>query len=104
MPKNKAPKHIKGIRFSYGLRICPEPVNWGGLSGCTYSEGVSWGKMKLDGNFSEVLQDATVVWPWILKAVIQRLEKRGIKKIKKNFKLTEQLEKVAKLTGKYKMG
>ena len=31
-------------RFSYGVRICPEPVHWGGLSGCTYSEGVSWGK------------------------------------------------------------
>ncbi len=31
-------------RFHYGVRICPEPVNWGGLSGCTYSEAVSWGK------------------------------------------------------------
>ena len=31
-------------RFRYGVRICPEPVHWGGLSGCTYSEGVSWGK------------------------------------------------------------
>ena len=31
-------------RFQYGIRICPEPVHWGGLSGCTYSEGVSWGK------------------------------------------------------------
>ena len=32
------------VRFHYGVRICPEPVHWGGLSGCTYSEGVSWGK------------------------------------------------------------
>ena len=31
-------------RFRYGVRICPEPVHWGGLSGCTYTEGVSWGK------------------------------------------------------------
>ncbi len=31
-------------RFQYGVRICPEPVHWGGLSGCTYQEGVSWGK------------------------------------------------------------
>src|SRR5690606_28164547 len=28
-------------RFQYGVRICPEPAYWGGLSGCTYSEGVS---------------------------------------------------------------
>ena len=31
-------------RYTYGVRICPEPAHWGGLSGCTYSEGVSWGK------------------------------------------------------------
>nr|MDJ0522172.1 deoxyhypusine synthase family protein [Planctomycetota bacterium] len=31
-------------RFQYGVRLCPEPVHWGGLSGCTYREGVSWGK------------------------------------------------------------
>ncbi|MDH5306189.1 MAG: deoxyhypusine synthase family protein, partial [Myxococcales bacterium] len=31
-------------RYKYAVRICPEPVHWGGLSGCTYSEGVSWGK------------------------------------------------------------
>ncbi len=103
MPKGKAPKHMKGIQFSYGLRICPEPANWGGLGGCTYSEGISWGKMNPVGNFSEVLEDATVVWPWILKAVIQRLEKHGIKQIEKNFNLTKQLEIVAKLTRKYKL-
>ena len=34
-------------RFRYGVRICPEPAFWGGLSGCTYSEGISWGKFKI---------------------------------------------------------
>ena len=24
-------------RFRYGVRVCPEPVHWGGLSGCTYT-------------------------------------------------------------------
>ena len=66
-------------RFHYGLRICPEPVHWGGLSGCTYSEGVSWGKFvpaEEGGKFSEVLADATIAWPIILKAVIERMEKK----------------------------
>jgi len=79
---------IKGKQFKYGLRICPEPVSWGGLSGCTYSEGVSWGKFLSEGKggvHTEVSEDATVVWPIILQATIQRLEKMGIKKIKKNF-------------------
>lgn len=103
MPKGKAPKHIKGIQFSYGLRICPEPVQWGGLSGCPYSEGVSWGKMDAKGSFTEVPIDATVVWPWILKATIQRLEKEGIKKIKKDFNLNRQLKEVDRLMEKYNL-
>ncbi len=31
-------------RYKYAVRICPEPEHWGGLSGCSYTEGVSWGK------------------------------------------------------------
>ena len=69
----------KWIRYQYGVRICPEPVHWGGLSGCTYSEGVSWGKVvppEEGGKFAEVLSDATIAWPIILKAVIERMKKR----------------------------
>jgi len=66
----------KLARFRYGVRICPEPVHWGGLSGCTYSEGVSWGKFVPEaegGRYAEVLCDATIAWPVLLKAVIERL-------------------------------
>lgn len=69
----------KLIRYQYGVRICPEPVHWGGLSGCTYSEGVSWGKMvppSEGGKYAEVYSDATIAWPIILKAVLERLEKK----------------------------
>lgn len=67
-------------KFHYGVRICPEPSYWGGLSGCTYSEGISWGKFvspEDGGRFAEVLCDATVAWPFLIKAVKQRLDKRG---------------------------
>ncbi len=77
-------------RFKYGLRICPEPAHFGGLSGCTYSEGVSWGKFvppAEGGKFSEVLTDATMVWPMLVKAVIQRLEKKGVKPAAPKLKL-----------------
>jgi deoxyhypusine synthase len=66
-------------RFQYGVRLCPEPAHWGGLSGCTYKEGVSWGKFTAaedGGRFAEVLCDATIAWPVLLKAVMQRVEKR----------------------------
>ncbi|VVB65919.1 putative deoxyhypusine synthase [Candidatus Gugararchaeum adminiculabundum] len=70
-------------RFKYGVRICPEPVHWGGLSGCTYSEGISWGKFipkEEGGMFAEVMSDATIAWPFVVKAVMERLEKNPLKK------------------------
>lgn len=63
-------------RFKYGVRICPEPDYWGGLSGCTYSEGVSWGKFvppEEGGHFAEVLSDATLVWPLLVKGLLETL-------------------------------
>jgi deoxyhypusine synthase len=63
-------------RYTYAVRICPEPVHWGGLSGCTYSEGVSWGKFvppEEGGRFAEVFADATTVWPLLMKGVVEEL-------------------------------
>jgi len=61
-------------RFQYGVRLCPEPAHWGGLSGCTYSEGVSWGKFvspQEGGRYAEVLCDATIAWPLLVRAVCE---------------------------------
>jgi len=63
-------------RYNYGVRICPEPVHWGGLSGSTYTEAVSWGKFvppEQGGRFAEVLEDATVALPLVVGAVLERL-------------------------------
>ena len=65
-------------RYHYGLRICPEPVHWGGLSGSPYSEAISWGKFvppSEGGRFGEVFVDATVGLPIIVAAVLERLDK-----------------------------
>jgi len=64
-------------RYHYGVRICPEPVHWGGLSGSTYTEAVSWGKFvppEEGGRFAEVLEDATVALPLVVGAVLERLD------------------------------
>jgi deoxyhypusine synthase len=69
---------IPEVRFHYGVRLCPEPAHWGGLSGCTFKEGVSWGKFvsaEDGGRYAEVLCDATIAWPLLLKGVSQRLGK-----------------------------
>lgn len=67
-------------RFRYGIRICPEPVHWGGLSGCTYSEGTSWGKFVPEaegGRYAEVYSDATLVWPMLIKALMERVPQKA---------------------------
>ena len=64
-------------RYKYAVRICPEPEHWGGLSGCSYTEGVSWGKFVPEeegGRFAEVFADATIAWPLVVRAVMERME------------------------------
>jgi len=64
-------------RYKYAVRICPEPVHWGGLSGCDYSESVSWGKViprSEGGRWAEVKDDATIAWPLIVRAVMERVD------------------------------
>jgi len=66
-------------RYRYAVRICPEPVHWGGLSGCDYSESVSWGKIvprSEGGRWAEVKDDATVAWPLIVRAVMERVDRQ----------------------------
>ena len=69
-------------RFRYAVRICPEPVHWGGLSGCTYTEGVSWGKFmsrEEGGRFAEVHCDATIAWPVLIRAILEERRAKGDK-------------------------
>lgn len=80
-----AQQHVP--RFHYGVRLCPEPVHWGGLSGSTYSEGVSWGKFvprEEGGRFAEVFADATVVLPLLLRGLFER---HGETPVVKSFQL-----------------
>ena len=65
-------------RYHYGVRICPEPVFWGGLSGSPYSEAISWGKFvppAEGGRFGELFVDATIGLPLVVAAVLERLDK-----------------------------
>lgn len=78
----RAGEDVELKRYHYGVRVCPEPVFWGGLSGSPYSEAVSWGKFvppAEGGKFGEVFLDATVGLPIMCAALFERLG-RGWKK------------------------
>lgn len=57
---------------SAAVRICPDQPGLGHLSGCTYSEGISWGKFSAESkeNFVEINCDATIIFPILAKALI----------------------------------
>jgi deoxyhypusine synthase len=78
----RAGESVELKRYHYGVRVCPEPVHWGGLSGSPYSEAISWGKFvppAEGGKFGEVFVDATVGLPIMVAALLERLGK-GYKK------------------------
>ena len=75
----RAGEEVPLKRYHYGVRICPEPVYWGGLSGSPYTEAVSWGKFvppEEGGRFAELFIDATVGLPLVVGAVLERLKKK----------------------------
>ena len=79
--RRRAGEKIPIKRYQYGVRICPEPVYWGGLSGSPYTEAVSWGKFvppAEGGKFGEVFVDATVGLPLLVAAVLERLDKTSV--------------------------
>jgi deoxyhypusine synthase len=60
-------------RFTYGIRICPDRPYFGHLSGCTYSENESWRKAAKNGVYAEIQADATQVWPFLVKYILEAL-------------------------------
>lgn len=69
-------KKLRENPFMYGVRICPDVMDTGHLSGCTYSEGMTWRKMNPEGSFVEIQGDATIIWPFLAKYVINVVENK----------------------------
>jgi deoxyhypusine synthase len=81
----RAGEQVELKRYHYGVRVCPEPVHWGGLSGSPYSEAISWGKFvppHEGGKFGEVFVDATVGLPIMIAALFERLGKKFRKTVR----------------------
>jgi deoxyhypusine synthase len=55
----------------YAIQITTDSPQWGGLSGCTFEEAVSWGKEKPNGKFAQCYCDATIALPIIMHAIAE---------------------------------
>lgn len=62
----------------FAIQITTDSPQWGGLSGCTFEEAMSWGKEDPDGKNVQVYCDATIALPLITQAICERV------KIKRN--------------------
>jgi deoxyhypusine synthase len=55
----------------YALQITTDDPKWGGLSGCTFEEAKSWGKIEKGSTYAAVYMDATIALPLLVGAVLQ---------------------------------
>ncbi len=59
----------------YAIQITADAPQWGGLSGCTLEEAVSWGKINSEGGTRVVCYcDATIALPLITHALNERVK------------------------------
>ena len=60
----------------YAIQITADSPQWGGLSGCTLEEAVSWGKVAPDARKATLYCDITLALPIIVHAINERVQRR----------------------------
>ena len=62
----------------YAIQYTSDSPHWGGLSGCTFDEAVSWGKIAVQAKKVQVFVDATIALPIVAHALHEKC--RGLKR------------------------
>ena len=57
---------------SYAIQYTADAPHWGGLSGCTFEEAVSWGKINAVAPKVQVFCDATLALPIVSQALMEK--------------------------------
>ena len=60
----------------YAIQITTDSPQWGGLSGCTLDEAISWGKVLAEGRHVTCYCDATIALPVLIHALAERVDHR----------------------------
>jgi len=68
----------------YAVQYTSDAPHWGGLSGCTFDEAVSWGKIAAQAKKVQVFVDATIALPIVAHALHEKC--RGMKRSPPIFK------------------
>ncbi len=64
---------VKG--HDYAIQITTDSPQFGGLSGCTFEEGISWGKINYKSRKVQVFVDATIALPILAHGLLKAKRK-----------------------------
>lgn len=62
----------------YAVQITTDSPQWGGLSGCTFEEAISWGKEDPQGRYVQCYCEATIALPIISHALAERIKTKRV--------------------------
>ncbi len=69
-------KNTEDESHKFAIQITTDSPQWGGLSGCTFEEAISWGKISQQAQRSVCYVDATLALPFLVNALAQKGIKR----------------------------
>jgi len=80
--ERKLPTRGEGVKrlnesyypHKYAIQITTDSPQWGGLSGCTFEEAMSWGKEDPKGRHVQVYCDATIALPFVTQALAEKIK------------------------------
>ena len=76
----------------YAVQVITDPPHWGGLSGCTFAEAQSWGKLSADATAATVYCDATIALPIMVAAMSEEKERLLDARVAPRFRMGRDLE------------
>lgn len=84
-------KDVQGHK--YAIQVTADAPHWGGLSGCTFEEAQSWGKIAKRSSHVTVNSDATIAMPMIVTALAQRMKGKKRQGPKLDFVASNKVKK-----------
>jgi deoxyhypusine synthase len=75
----------------YAVQCVTDAPHWGGLSGCTFEEAQSWGKIAKDASMVTCHSDSTIAMPILVSALLEHGELIA-KRNRPSFKMGRELE------------
>lgn len=79
---------------SYAIQITTDSPHWGGLSGCSFEEAQSWGKVSRGAKKIQCFCDVTIALPFIVQTLFEKSLKEAKSRRKPTFDWNKEPVKV----------